>query len=124
MASGPEDPTMIVELLEELPLDGGLAVTTNGPVDAALVDTDPWEALASLVGGVLTFQFGRFRCLRKLSSSLSDELLSGDAEAGRRSKQLWVNILTKMPLRSMNQFSKRLKSNQIIMLKYDKSVAL
>ena len=83
MASGPEDPMMIVELLEELPLEGGLAVTTDGPVDATPVDMDLQEALASLVGGVLTFQFGGFRGPRKSSSSLSDKSLSGNAEAGR-----------------------------------------
>ena len=41
MASGPEDPKMIVESLEELPLGGGLAVMVDELEDTMVVDPDP-----------------------------------------------------------------------------------
>ena len=41
MASGPEDPKMILESLEELPLKGGLAVTVDELEDMMVVDPDP-----------------------------------------------------------------------------------
>ena len=113
MGIGWAEDTMMVASLEELSKEGGRLLPLV--VTPAETEVDPEEKKLSVTGGETGLQPVEKGTLRNpSSSSLSEESLSGEADAGRRTKRFRVNAPITPPRRSMNQFSNLLRSNQIL----------
>ena len=114
IGTGFEAETMMVASLQELLVEGGLMVPPVA-VLTGVTEADPEEKKLSVMGGEAGFQLAEYRTSRKPSLlSSSEESLSDEANAGKRTKRFRVNTPITPPHQSMNQFSNRLKSDQIL----------